>query len=228
MVHQDDAGPGVFTTAIEGGGHELATWNVAEEPEPPADPLGYDAVVCLGGSAHPVEEETYPWLGGEKDVLAALLAAEVPLLAVCLGAQLLALAAGGTTARAVEPEIGWFEVELTADGNEDQLLAPLAPSFEAFEWHSYECLPPTEAVPLARTPACLQAFRLGRAHAIQFHAEVSEADARHWIDDYRADPDAVRIGVEPAALHAETAPRIGAFNVLGAALCERWLDLAAG
>jgi GMP synthase-like glutamine amidotransferase len=229
MVHQDDAGPGVFTAAIEAGGHRLDTWKVSEETAPPADPLGYDGVLCLGGSAHPREEQRYPWLSAEKEALRQLLAAEVPLLGVCLGAQLLTIAAGGEARRTPAPEIGWVEVEVTPDGAADPLLAPLAPCFEAFEWHSYECLPPDGSTPLARNPTCLQAFRIGaRAHAIQFHAEVSGVDARHWIDDYRADPDAVRTGVDPAVLHADTEPRIAAFNQLGRDLCGRWLDLVGG
>lgn len=230
MVHQDDAGPGVFAGEIAAEGHVLDTWKVAEDPEPPADPLGYDAVICLGGSAHPIEDDARPWLAAEKGVLAELLAAGVPLLGVCLGAQLLTIAAGGEAVRSREPEIGWFDVELTPEGAADPLLAPLAPSFAAFEWHSYECRPPDAATPLARTRGgeCLQAFRLGNAHAIQFHAEVAAADAGRWIDDYRADPDAVRIGVDPERLRAETEPRIEAFNQLGAGICRRWLDLAAG
>ena len=93
--------------------------------------------------------------------------------------------------RAREPEIGWHRVELTAEGADDPLLGPLAPSFEAFQWHSYECVPPPGAEVLARSPVCVQAYRVGEpAWGIQFHAEVSAADAAHWIDDYRADPDA--------------------------------------
>ena len=104
------------------------------------------------------------------------------------------------------------------------MLGPVAPSFEAFEWHSYECVLPPEAVVLARTSVCPQAFRVGSGFGIQFHAEVSAADARRWIEDYRVDEDAVRIGIDPVALSAETAPRIEPFNELGRGLCVRWLE----
>ena len=104
--------------------------------------------------------------------------AERPLLGVCLGTQLLAEAAGGSAGRASEPEIGWRQVELTPEGAADPLLAPLAPAFEAFQWHSYEAAPPPDAVTLARSPVCPQAYRIGeQAWGIQFHAEVSAADA---------------------------------------------------
>src|SRR5689334_14585254 len=93
MVHQDDAGPGVFAGAIAAGGHRLETWKVAEDPEPPGDPGSYDAVLCLGGSAHPVEDDLHRWLAPEKALIREMLEAEVPILGVCLGAQLLTLAA---------------------------------------------------------------------------------------------------------------------------------------
>lgn len=73
----------------------------------------------------------------------------------------------------------------------------------------------------------MQGCRIGaRAWALQFHPEVSRADALGWIDDYRSDPDAVRIGIDPTALRAETEAKIGAFNLLGRELCGRWLELA--
>jgi GMP synthase (glutamine-hydrolysing) len=157
-----------------------------------------------------------------------LLARRVPLLGVCLGAQLLAAAAGGHARRASRPEIGWHPVELTAAGAADPLLAPLAPGFEAFQWHSYECVLPRDATPLATGPVCVQAFRVGEsAWGIQFHAEVSAVDLAGWTSDYGSDPDAVRIGIDPVALRAQNEPRIGAWNALGRALCGRFLATAA-
>jgi GMP synthase (glutamine-hydrolysing) len=130
--------------------------------------------------------------------------------------------------RAPRPEIGWHRVELTTEGAADPLLGPLAPDFEAFGWHSYEFPLPPGAVALARSEVCLQACRIGEtAWAIQFHPEVSAADALHWIEDYETDPDAVRIGVDPTALAIETEAKIDAFNELGRDICRRWLDLAA-
>ncbi len=62
---------------------------------------------------------------------------------------------------------------------------------------------------------------------IQFHAEVSAADAETWIDDYRNDEDAVRIGVDPDALRRRTHESIDAWNEVGRALCARFLAAAA-
>lgn len=224
IVQQPDAGPGVFAEAIRGAGGELDEWTPAERTEPPADSLGYDAVLVLGGAMNIDEGERYGWIAAEKALLRELLARGVPLLGLCLGGQLVAEAAGGVARRAPEPEIGWHRVEVTAEGEEDPLLGTLAPSFETFQWHSYEFSLPPDAVPLARSPVCLQGARVGEhAWALQFHPEVSRADALHWVEDYESDPDAVRIGVNPAVLGPETEAKIGAFNELGWELCRRWL-----
>lgn len=227
IVQQRDAGPGVFAEAIRERGDRLDEWVLPEGGDPPGDPLDYDAVLTLGGAMNIDEQDRHPWLGDQKALLRELLAREVPLLGLCLGGQLVAAAAGATPGRAPRPEIGWHRVELTAAGAEDSLLAPLTPGFEAFQWHSYEFPLPPGAVALAHSDVSLQACRLGeRAWAIQFHPEVSRADALAWIADYRSDPDAVRIGLDPDALRAETEAKIGAFNELGRALCNHWLDLA--
>jgi GMP synthase-like glutamine amidotransferase len=226
IVHQRDAGPGVFGEAIREAGGALDEWTLAERPQPPDDPLGYDAVLVLGGAMNVDEGERHGWIAEEEALLRELLAREVPLLGLCLGGQLLAAAAGAEPRRAAQPEIGWHRVEVTPEGEDDPLLGPLAPSFETFQWHSYEFPLPAGAVPLARSEVCLQAARLGvRAWAFQFHPEVSRADALHWVEDYRSDPDAVRIGIDPAALGPETEEKIGAFNVLGRDLCRRWLKV---
>jgi GMP synthase (glutamine-hydrolysing) len=151
----------------------------------------------------------------------------VPTLGVCLGAQLLAEAAGVQPRRASRPEIGWHEVELTAAGSGDPVIGCLPDRFQAFQWHSYEFPLPPGATALAHSDVCLQAFRAGSALGIQFHAEVSGADAEAWIDDYRSDEDAVRIGLDPVELRRRTRDAMGGWNALGRNLCERFLATAA-
>jgi GMP synthase (glutamine-hydrolysing) len=226
IVHQKDAGPGVFADELRERGVELDEWALAERgTAPPVEIAEYDAVLTFGGAMHADQEDRHPWLRFEKDFLAAILDDGMPVLAVCLGNQLLAEAAGGAAHRASEPEIGWHQVEITDEGAADPVIGALAPSFTAFQWHSYEALPPEGAAILARSPVCAQAYRVGeRAWGIQFHAEVSAADARKWIDDYRSDEDAVRIGVDPEALRAETEEQIEDWNRLGRELCGRFID----
>jgi GMP synthase (glutamine-hydrolysing) len=228
IVHQSDAGPGVFAEAIREADAALDTWLPPEVEQPPRDLLDYDAVTTLGGAIHPDQDDERPWLAREKAVLSELLEHEVPLLGVCLGAQLIAEAAGSSASRGPTPEIGWYEVRTTPEAKDDAVLGPLAPSFDALEWHSYQFPLPAGAAPLAHSATCLQAYRVGpSAWGIQFHAEVTLADFESWLDDYRTDPDAVRIGIDADELRSRTRRNIDGWNRLGRGLFRRFLAVAS-
>jgi GMP synthase (glutamine-hydrolysing) len=226
IVHEADAGPGVFAQAIRERGAELHEWRPDEGP-PPADPRDYDAVLTFGGAMHPDQQDRHPWLDEERALLAELIAHDVPLLGVCLGAQLLAGAAGARVRRADEPEIGWYPVHTSDAARSDPLLNALPRDFDALEWHSYEFELPPGATALAASDRCLQAFRISeRAWAIQFHAEVTMADFDSWLADYGSDPDAVALNLDRDALGTATRERIQAWNDLGRGLCARFLELS--
>ena len=132
IVHQTDAGPGVFADEARERGWQLDEWLLSERGTgPPREIADYDAVMTFGGAMHADQEDRHPWLRFEKDFLEAMLDDGMPLLAVCLGTQVLADAAGGVVRRASEPEIGWFEVEVTDEGASDPVIGPLAPSWSS-------------------------------------------------------------------------------------------------
>ena len=227
ISHQSDAGPGVFADEIRARGAELDEWLLPENGAAPRDPAAYDALMVFGGAMHADQQDEHPWLAGEKVLLRELMDDGMPVLGVCLGSQLVAEAAGAPAEPAPEPEIGWLRVDLTAEGAADPLLAPLAPGFTAFQWHSYRSPLPPDAVALAESPVALQAFRIGeRAWGIQFHAEVTERDAISWTVHYEDDPKAVEIGLDPDALMGSIRVQIKRWNEVGRALCGRFLDLA--
>jgi GMP synthase-like glutamine amidotransferase len=91
VVHERDAGSGVFAQVTAERADELTEWIPAEEPAP--ELRGFDAVLVFGGGMHVDQEDDHPWLRAEKQVLRALLDERAPVLGVCLGAQLLAEAA---------------------------------------------------------------------------------------------------------------------------------------
>jgi GMP synthase (glutamine-hydrolysing) len=215
LVHGEQVRSGVFAEAVGDAGHSLEESSFLDG-RPRLD--GADAVIVLGGSMHPDQDDEHPWLPEETRVLRGLLDRGTPLLGVCLGAQMLARAAGGAVLPAPEPEIGWLEVEVTDP--DDPLLGPLPRRFEAFQWHSYTYDLPHGAVEVARSPVCGQAFRLGdRAWGVQFHPEVTAAQVESWL----ADPDDP--APDPERLRRETGERIEAWNELGRDLCSRFLDL---
>jgi GMP synthase (glutamine-hydrolysing) len=227
IVHDADAGPGVFGEAVAACGGELDHWDLPRGAPSPRDPREYDAVLSLGGAAHPDQEAVHPWLRTEVSLLGELLAAGTPLLGVCLGAELMATAAGGGARAMRRPEVGWYPVSVTEAGAEDPLVGPLAPEFDALEWHSYGLALPPGAAALAWSASCPQAFQVGSAAwGIQFHAEVTLSDLTAWIDQPRTPEEAERLGFDTDELRAETSERIERWNELGRRLCARFLDAA--
>jgi GMP synthase (glutamine-hydrolysing) len=223
-VHSDDGGPRVFGDVVRELGHELAEWRPAAEPPPD----GADAVLVFGGSMHIDQEHRHPWLRDEGDWLRSLLDREVPTLGVCLGAELLAHAAGWRVAQMPRPEIGWHDVELTPAARDDPLLDGVPPRFRAFQWHSYAAEPPTGAPVLAVSPACAQVYRVGeRAWGIQFHAEVDGAAIEGWLASGADGDDARAVQLDADAERERTWREIADWTDLGRRLCERFLELAA-
>jgi GMP synthase-like glutamine amidotransferase len=224
IVHQTDAAGGVFDQAVADAGHELDEWVVSAEAAPPGPVEGYGAVLVFGGAMHVDQEDRHGWLRDERLLLQRLVAEEVPVLGVCLGGQVLAKALHGHVRRLPSPEIGWADVELTAEAAADPLFSKLPARFSSFQWHLYHFEPPEGAVALARNDRCLQAFRAGRAAwGVQFHPEVTHASVEDWLRSSDPDEDGP---LDVPALLAETEQRIGAWNDFGRQLCGEFLAFA--
>jgi GMP synthase (glutamine-hydrolysing) len=188
-----------------------------------------DALLVFGGSMHVDQNDEHRWLDGEKAFLREALGRGVPILGVCLGSQLLAESAGARPHRMPEPEIGWYEVEITDAGAADPVIGPLAPSVELFEWHHYVAPLPPGAVGLARTPLCVQAFRVdGKpAWGLQFHAEVTRESLWGWLDGWD-NSEAAQTSLDPERIRAESEDRIEKQNEIGRGIAQRFLTEAAG
>jgi GMP synthase (glutamine-hydrolysing) len=224
VVHQHDAGAGVFADAAAEAGHELHEWAVAERDEPPGPLDGYGAVLVFGGAMHVDQEERHGWLREERTLLARLVDEGTPVLGVCLGGQLLAKALGAHVRRLPSPEVGWFDVELTGEAAADPVFGGLPARFSSFQWHTYHFELPAGAVALARNDRCLQAFRAGEsAWGIQFHAEVTQESVVDWIRTSKPEDDGL---VDFPRLLAESEERIAGWNALGKELCARFLAAA--
>ena len=223
MVHQIDAGSGVFGAVAERRADEVVEWIPVQGPLPGGD---FDAVMVFGGGMHPDQEDEHPWLRGEKALIRGWLEDGVPLLATCLGSELLAQAAGGRAERMPEPQIGWHEVSLTPEARADPVLSGLPDSFTAFQWHSYSTPLPSEASCLARRDEYADAFRMGDAWGFQFHAEVTADIVSGWLDRYGEDEDARRIGFDPEPVRVETMDRIAEWNAIGERISEAFLEYA--
>ena len=223
VTHGPSVPGGVFENAVEAAGHALERWQVPDGGAP--DPAErYDAVMVFGGSMHPDQDDRFHWLGSEEEFLEEVLAARVPAFGVCLGAQMLARAAGASVQPASEPEIGWHEVYLTSEGATDPVLGALPTRATVFQWHHYTFDLPQGGVELARSDVCTQAFRLDDrpAWGIQFHAEVTLAMLSSWVDE---DPD--ELPTTAADLLAQSEAVIGRSNAQGRWLADAFLRQAS-
>ncbi len=155
---------------------------------------GITRVILLGGPMGVYERDRYPHLRCSLRLIEGALRAEIPILGICLGSQLLAHALGGRVYKGHGEEIGWRDIELTQEGLEDPALRALAlnplngavdRAFTVFHWHGDTFDLPKGAVHLARSASYPhQAFRYGKgAYAFQFHVEVTEVMIRQWFQD---------------------------------------------
>jgi GMP synthase (glutamine-hydrolysing) len=222
VIHGDKVRAGIFGDLLAERGHALDEWSLAWNTPLPRPLDQYGAVLVFGGAMHADQDDRHPWLREENFLIQRLVELRTPLLGVCLGAQLLAKAAGAPVFPATEPEIGWHPVELTGEAANDPVFAGLPGRFRAFQWHYYTYGVPAGGTELGRSGVCTQAFRLGElAWGIQFHAEVTEQQIADWV----AEPDR-KVPVARDALLAETGERIGEWNRLGRAVCGSFLEVA--
>ena len=183
----------------------------AGDPLPRADEI--DALVAMGGPMSVNDEEALGWLRPEKQLVRDAVARGIPVLGICLGAQLIASALGARVYAGPEREIGWFPVNGVPDA------APgfrLPPEFLAFHWHGETFDLPAGAVRLAGSAACEnQAFRIGRsAVALQFHLETTPASAQALIENCRDELVPGRYVQTEQELRAAPAARYAAINEL--------------
>ncbi len=164
---------------------------------------GIDLVIAMGGPMSVNDEAQHPWLAAEKDWLAEAMQRDIPVLGVCLGAQLIANTLGAQVRPQGYREIGWFE----SQGLEPDPECFTFPSrFAAFHWHGETFDLPAGAVHLARSQACEhQAFQYGsRVIGLQFHLETTHATMKGLISrlGHELEPgpwvqDAARMQAEP-------------------------------
>ena len=186
IKHIPIEGPGSIGRFLKDTAWNMQIIDLSLRQHLPDDTAGIEAVIILGGPMNVYETEKYPFLKKEADFLRKALKGEVPVLGICLGAQLLAKACGAKIVKAGQKEMGWHEVYLTEAGRADPLFEGLSLRLNIFQWHEDTFDIPDGGKLLAESPSCRnQAFRYGRsAYGLQFHVEVTVDMVESWIKEY--------------------------------------------
>ena len=214
----------LFVPPLEQLGFAVDEVNPNDEPLP-SSLAGYDAVLVCGGTANTHETDRYPWLDHERELLVEAIDRGVPTIGLCLGAQLLTEAAGGTVYRTSTSEVGWHEVDVDAAAAGDPVLGALPRRFMALQWHSYGCELPEHAVELARNEVCPQAFRIGdAAWATQFHIEVTRDILLDWEREGREELE--RQGIDHERFARDLDQHLPAHEAIGVDMGRRFAELA--
>jgi len=230
VQHVAGEGPGLLARCLEEHRPAARVVRVDRRESVPRGAAGAAAIILLGGPMAVYETDRHPHLRDEILLAADALRLGVPILGICLGAQILAAAAGARVYRGPQPEIGWFETTLSAAGRTDPILGALPAGGRMFHWHADTFDPPPGGTLLASSRLYeQQAFRLGpRALGVQFHPEITEEMVDDWTARARPEESAV-FGGEPggARIRADARRHVPALAERVAALGRAFLSLSA-
>jgi GMP synthase (glutamine-hydrolysing) len=225
LRHVSYEGPGLIEDMLEGRGLPFKVVDIFREGVPLGS-AGFSGVVSMGGpmSVNDGADE----IEREKNLLLEAMERDIPILGVCLGAQVIASAMGARVYKGDQPEVGWGEVTLTQNGLSDPLLAGVDRVFPVLHWHAETFDLPDGAVNLACSDKFEnQAFRAGRkTYGLQFHMEVDEEMVREWVT--RDQEGANGILSEPDRVLEGIGPNLHRTRLAGALFIGRFLDLVAG
>ena len=193
LMHDPREDAGSIYDFLKEGGPEVSILRLYEGDALPSDISGVEAVVSMGGPMNVYEEVVYPFLKEETVFLARCFERKVPVLGICLGAQMMAKAAGARVTRAPKEEIGWYEVTLTEVGRNDPYFKGLPDPLTVFQLHGDTFEIPSEGTLLATAPTCRnQAFRIANSLALQFHLEINNEKLSVWLADHHLKGEVLR------------------------------------
>ncbi len=184
LQHVPFEGLGSIEPWLVSAGYEITCTRLFNEEALPAI-HGIDFLVVMGGPMSVNDEHLFPWLPAEKQFIYSAMDRDLPVLGICLGAQLIASAVGSAVFPNTVKEIGWYPIQKTVPDGKGVFEFP--PSVEVFHWHGETFDLPPGACLLASSEGCEnQAFQMGqRVLGLQFHLETTPASAREIVTHCR-------------------------------------------
>ncbi|MDH3646459.1 MAG: gamma-glutamyl-gamma-aminobutyrate hydrolase family protein [Gammaproteobacteria bacterium] len=217
---------GTLNPVLKEAGFRIRYVNFGRDPLAQPSLKGYSGLIVLGGPMNVDQVDAYPNLATEVELLREAAKQGMHVLGICLGAQLLAKALGARVSAAEEKEIGWYDIQLTEAGAQDELLGEFSPVQRIFQWHGDRFDLPSDAIQLASSDRCRnQAFRYeDRAYGFQFHLEVSQPLIERWLTTpaHTQELNQLADKVSPQQIRDETIRRIASTEDLSYRTFSRW------
>lgn len=187
------------------------------------------SLIVLGGPMGVYEDADYPFIKDELTLIEDSLGRGLPVLGICLGAQLMACAAGAKVYKGDKKEIGWYKVSLTEEGECDRLFMGLPKEQMVFQWHGDTFDIPKDAVRLAGSELFPnQLIRIGaKGYGLQFHLEVTADMVREWlsVEENVAEIEGLNGQVSPERIVKDTPTHMEALARHGSSVFSRFLRL---
>jgi GMP synthase (glutamine-hydrolysing) len=215
--------------ALEGAALAWQYVRVDEGQPVPASMKGAGGLIVMGGPASVYQTDRYPWLRDEMRLIEDAMKSNLPVLGVCLGAQILAAALGAKVERNPNgKEIGWHPIRLSDAAKDDRLMRGLPATMTPFHWHGDIFELPRGAISLAssdKTPC--QAFRHGdKAYALQFHLEVTRESVAAMADAFAK--DLLRENIPADRMIAQAAEYLQPLEKISETVFTRWASPIQG
>ena len=203
---------GTLDPLFRSAGFRIRYVNFGRQADLKPSTEGYHGLVILGGPMNVDETVKHPHLAHETAMIREAFQQNIPILGICLGAQLIAKALGAKVMKNWVKEIGWYDVAPTREGKSDPVLKHFQPVEKIFQWHGDTFDIPDGAVCLVSSKLCAnQAFRHGdRVYGFQFHLEVDEAMIEHWlkVPDHREELKDLPDTIDADTIRRETPAHI--------------------
>lgn len=214
---------GVIGNALRARGHALQVFQAGVDDLAPVSENPADLLLILGGPIGVYETDAYPWLEAEIALIRQRLASGGKMIGVCLGAQLIARAAGARVYPGTR-EIGWATITPTPVGQDSALAELAAANWEVLHWHGDTFdLPPGAQLLASTTAVQNQAYAIGnQVLALQFHPEVMPRDIEAWLIGHTVELG--KAGIDPRTIRARTAEVGAIVAAAGERVFARWLE----
>src|SRR3990170_1938316 len=203
--------------------------NFYENENPDVSLNDISGLIILGGPMNVYETDQYLFLEMEDRLIKQAIERDVPILGICLGAQLIAKALGAKVIKNKEKEIGWYPLKITEEGSKDRLFKHFNSEETVFQWHGDTFEIPEGGVHLAESSLCTnQAFRYGHnVYGLQFHIEVTPEMILEWLNVPKNQKEIMSLegNIHPEAIKAEITKFIGRLNLLAENVFQEFCGL---